>query len=505
MRRKNITQRKIGAVLGYLNIILRTLVNFIYIPLLLYYIGKEEFGLYQLIGSLIAYFVVMDFGLSDMVVRFYVRYITQKDDVGAENILAISQRIYMVICLVILIVGAGGYYFIPNLFIDTMTKAELEEGLNIYLLLVLNFVIKMLGMIYDAVINAKQKFLFLRGMVCLQTIMEPSLVVVVLQAWPCAFAVAVVTTFVNFIIILCRYIYAKKVLCVQIKYHYWNKELLQSAGHFMLMQIVVLVADMIFLKTNQVILGIISGTAMVATYAIAANIQQAYMSLSCAISGVFLPHVTEMVTKKVDALELSSLFIRIGRLQFFTLGLIGSGFVIFGQEFIALWAGEGFEDSYWIALLIMLPFTTDLIQNVGFAILQAMNRYGIRAAVQTLVGVINILLAVPLSMKYGGIGCAAATGFCMFLGNGIGMSYCYAHYLNLQMGKFWRQILWILLRMALLTVVVYGINYSLPKTGGVFFAVKAIVYVVAYGVVAYFCCFNEYERSLCVSWLKKRC
>ena len=93
MRRKNITQRKIGAVLGYLNIILRTLVNFIYIPLLLYYIGKEEFGLYQLIGSLIAYFVVMDFGLSDMVVRFYVRYITQKDDVGAENILAISQRI----------------------------------------------------------------------------------------------------------------------------------------------------------------------------------------------------------------------------------------------------------------------------------------------------------------------------------------------------------------------------------------------------------------------------
>ena len=160
MRRKNITQRKIGAVLGYLNIILRTLVNFIYIPLLLYYIGKEEFGLYQLIGSLIAYFVVMDFGLSDMVVRFYVRYITQKDDVGAENILAISQRIYMVICLVILIVGVGGYYFIPNLFIDTMTKAELEEGLNIYLLLVLNFVIKMLGMIYDAVINAKQKFLF---------------------------------------------------------------------------------------------------------------------------------------------------------------------------------------------------------------------------------------------------------------------------------------------------------------------------------------------------------
>ena len=74
MRCRDISQRKIGAILGYLNIILRTAVNFIYIPLLLYYIGKEEFGLYQLIGSLIACFIVMDFGLSDMVVRFFSGY-----------------------------------------------------------------------------------------------------------------------------------------------------------------------------------------------------------------------------------------------------------------------------------------------------------------------------------------------------------------------------------------------------------------------------------------------
>lgn len=503
MRCRDISQRKIGAILGYLNIILRTVVNFIYIPLLLYYIGKEEFGLYQLIGSLIAYFIVMDFGLSDMVVRFYVRYLTIKDDIGAENILAISRVIYIIISFVILTFGTVGYCFIPELFVDTMTNSELEEGLDIYLLLLLNFVAKILGMIYTAVINARQKFFFLRGLTCLQTIMEPMLAVVVLQVWPCAFSVAVVTTIVNVIIIVCRYIYAKKVLCVRIKYHYWNKELLHSAGHFMVMQVIVLVADMVFLKTNQVILGIISGTAMVAAYAIAANIQQAYMSLSCAISGVFLPHVTEMVAKKVDPVDLSALFIRIGRLQFFTLGLVASGFVIFGQEFVSLWAGDGFEDSYWIALLIMLPFTTDLIQNVGFAILQAMNRYGIRAAVQTLVGVINIVLAVPLGLKYGGIGCAAATGFCMFLGNGIGMSYCYAHYLHLQMGKFWRQILWILLRIAVLTFVIYGLNDFLPRDSGVFFAVKVIVYMAVYGSVVYFFCFNEYERSLCISWRKK--
>lgn len=111
-------------------------VNFLYIPLLLYYIGKEEFGLYQLIGSLIAYFIVMDFGLSDMVVRFYVQYITIKDDIGAENILAIARRGYVILCIFILLIGFVGYVFIPAWFDNTMTKEEIDEGMNIYIVVI---------------------------------------------------------------------------------------------------------------------------------------------------------------------------------------------------------------------------------------------------------------------------------------------------------------------------------------------------------------------------------
>ena len=499
-----ISERKIGAVLSYLNIFLQTAVNFLYIPLLLYYIGQEEYGLYQLIGSLIAYLSIVDFGLSSMIIRFYAKYWALGDQNGAENILAIARRGYFVICLLVLFVGGAFYPFLPQWFGDSMSVAELKEGLSIYLLLLFNFAITMLGMVYQAVINARQRFLFLRGTSCLQCILQPLLVLVVLQEYPYAFGVAAATTILNAVLILWRWFYATKKLQVRIVYHYWNRDLLQGVGYFLLMQFIVSIADLVFFKTNQVILGVISGTAAVAVYAIAANIQQAYMMMSTSISGVFLPHVTELVARKVGNEEISVLFIRIGRLQFFALGLVGSGFVIFGQEFIALWAGKVFEDSYWIALLIMIPFTTDLIQNVGFAILQAMNRYGIRAAVQSLVGLLNIILAIPLGMKYGGIGCAAATGLCMFLGNGIGMSYCYARFLHLQMGKFWRQILPISLNVTLLTAIAYSVNCLLPEAGGAIFVIKVMAFTLLYGIMAYYFCFNEYERSLCVDWLRKR-
>ncbi len=491
--------------MSYLNIVLQTTVNFLYIPLLLYYIGREEYGLYQLMGSLIAYLSVMDFGLSTMVIRFYTRYRALGDIVEAENILAIAQRGYVFICLMILLVGSWVYPHLPQWFGGNMSEVELTEAMDIYLLLLVNFVMTMLGMVYQAVINAQQKYLFLRGTTCLQTILQPLLVLLVLQEYPHAFAVSAATTFLNMILIIWRVIYVRIYLQINIIYHYWNNTLLKGMGYFAFMQFIVVVVDMLFFKTNQVILGVVSGTAAVAVYSLADTLRNAYAMMSISISGVFLPYVTELVAKQVNAEVLSALFIRVGRLQFLVLGLISSGFIIFGKEFIFIWAGEGFADAYWMSLLIMLPFTTDLIQNIGFTILQAMNRYGIRAVVQTFVGVLNIALAIPLGVTYGGIGCAAATGMCMFIGNGVMMSYCYARYLNLNIRAFWLQILRLMIMIFILTGVVYLLNSILENIYSVNFVVKIFLYIITYAIYVYFLCCNDYEKALFLGGVKKLC
>ena len=79
-------ERKIGILISYFNIILHAVIGFIYVPLLLHYIGKSEYGLYQLIGSFIAYFSIMDFGLTAAVVRFYARYKAVNDKKSQQMI-----------------------------------------------------------------------------------------------------------------------------------------------------------------------------------------------------------------------------------------------------------------------------------------------------------------------------------------------------------------------------------------------------------------------------------
>lgn len=110
------TERRIGILMSYANLILQAGIGFIYVSLLLHYIGQAEYGLYQLIGSIIAYFGVMDFGLSTVVMRFYARYRALSYRRGMENILAIAQALFAVVTAIALGIGAVCYGYLDDIF-----------------------------------------------------------------------------------------------------------------------------------------------------------------------------------------------------------------------------------------------------------------------------------------------------------------------------------------------------------------------------------------------------
>ena len=487
-------QRKVGIFLSYLNIILQVIIGFLYVPILLHYIGKNEYGLYQLIGSLIAYFSIMDFGLTAAVTRFYTRYKALKDKVGMENILAISMFGYGGATLLSLTVGVVCYLYLDQIFGASMSVAELAEARQMFLLLLFNIAISLSTMVFQSVINAHEKFLFLKGLSTIQLVVQPILVVLILQKYPTAMAVAVAQTLLNVALIIARIYYCFGKLHITIRYHYWNRELFQDFKKLALSVFAVSLIDQVFWKTNQIILGIVQGTAAVAVYSIASLIYMNYMALSTAISGVYLPHITEMVTQRKPVSSLSALFIQIGRWQYYLLALVASGFIIFGRQFIQLWAGAGFEDAYWITILIILPFTIDLIQNIGLAILQAMNHYDFRAKIYFITGVLNLALAIPMGIKFGGIGCAFATGVSMLVGNGFVMNWFYNKYIGLDIPGFWKQIWKITITIVFTLVIGYEAHSIFGASNKLIFGLEILLYTGFYGISIYCFAMTSDER-----------
>lgn len=486
--------RKIGILLSYVNIILQAVVGFLYVPILLYYIGASEYGLYQLIGSLIAYFSVMDFGLTATVTRFYSRYKALLEYKNMENILAIALIAYFLIAVVALGLGCILYFFIDQIFSNSMTINEINKAKELYFLLLINIVITLLGMLFKAIINSYEKFLFLKGLDTIQFLIQPLLVILILIKYPSAYSVALVQTFINLTLSIIRAYYCFSKLEIKIKFHYWNQDLYIEFRRLAFSVFFVALIDQIFWKTNQIILGVSKGTFDVAVYSLASLVYMNYMALSIAISGVYLPYVTELVAKSASKDDLSQLFIQIGRWQYYVLALVTSGFLIFGKQFIIMWAGQEFSDAYIITLLIIVPFTIDLIQNIGNSILQAYNLYTIRAKVLLVVGSLNLLLAILLGNIWGAIGCALATAISMFIGYGILMNWFYYKEIKLDIKRFWCEISQISLPIFCATIVGIALDSFLDSSSKLIFIIEIIIYSAFYFMMIFYFAMNQEEK-----------
>ena len=492
-------QRKAGVILSYFNKLMSMGINLVYVPLLLFYMGTHEYGLYQLMGSVVAYIGLLDFGFSVTVSRFYTEYKALKDRQRMENLLATSAMIYGVLGVVILFAGSILYFFLGDIFGGSLTVNELVSAHKIYVLLIINVLICVESQIFSAVINAEERFFFMGLISTISIILQPIVVLLVMQVSPYAYSFVLIQTVFYGASTIAQIIYAVGHLDMRICYHGFDKRMIRSITGFSLTFFIICVMDQVFARSNQVILGILSGTAAVAVYAIGSQIYMSYMPLATIITGVFFPKVTQMAALNRPIEEFSALFIRIGRLQFLLVGLVLSGFMLFGQQFIHFWVGDNFSEAYWIALLVIFPVTFDIIQNIGSTIMQARNEFSFRAKVGVVTGVSNILLVIPAVLYFGGIGCAAVSGIIVFIGNCVIMDWYYWRVLKLDIVTFWKNIS----KIGIGILFLMGIDILLNTLTHQFmvFSIRELVLQICLYVILYLMgmkhfVLNDYEKGL---------
>lgn len=89
---KNLTknnQLKVGAILSYISMGLGYVISIIYTPIMLRLLGQSEYGLYNLVNSVVSYLGLLNFGFGSAYVRYYSRYKVKDDE---ENIASYSLK-----------------------------------------------------------------------------------------------------------------------------------------------------------------------------------------------------------------------------------------------------------------------------------------------------------------------------------------------------------------------------------------------------------------------------
>ena len=437
-----VNQLKAGVVLNYVVIILNTVVGLLYTPYMLRMMGQSEYGLYSLVASVIAYLTVLDLGFGNAIVRYTAKFRAEKKTEEQYEMFGMFFLLYLVIGIIAFGIGLGLYFNVGTLFGDTMTAVELDRARIMMLLLVANLAFTFPMSIWGSIIQAYEDFVFQKSLNIFRIILNTAVMICLLHFGYKAVAMVVVQTIFNVLTLVVNFIYCRRKLNIHIyfrfKHFHWG--FLKEVAIYSFWIFLNAIMDRVYWSTGQFVLGAIVGTAAVAVFAIAIQLEGMYMQFSTAISSVFLPKVTAMVATNRSRKEISDLFIRTGRIQYIVLAYILSGFIIFGRQFIELWAGAGYTDAYIISLLFFIPLTVPLIQNLGITILQARNEMKFRSVLYIIIALVSLAMQIVLTRFFGGIGCAMGVSGALVVGQILIMNVYYRRRQDLDIKTFWKEI-----------------------------------------------------------------
>ncbi|EGN63882.1 MULTISPECIES: oligosaccharide flippase family protein [Fusobacterium] len=499
-----IDQIKIGAGLSIINVVLGALIQFFYTPVFLKYLGISDYGINSFIQSLMRYMSMLNLGFGTTMLRYIVRTQVKNEDEKTNIFNGIFLVIFLFLALVCFILGLIIYFKLPLFLKETFSNREIIKTQKVFLLLLVNVTISFPMILFSTFITSKEKYIFLKFLSFINIVLNPLISIILIKNGFGIFAIANLTLIFTILIAAVNIFYSIK-LGIKIKINNYDRNILKELVVFSFYIFLGTVIDRLYWDTDRIIIGKYLGASVIGIYSISNMIIQLYMSVSTAVSEVLLTKINQMVAKESNK-EISNLFIKIGRLQYMLIGLICTGFIIFGKDFIHFWIGEKYSNEiYNMTIIIMLPLTVPLIQNVGITILQAKNKHKFRAQVYFIIAIMNVIFSIVLVKKYGPIGCAIGTSISLFIGNIIIINIYYHKKIKLDIVRFWKEIIKITYVIVFLPVLWSIVNIFIKfKVSIGIFILQIICYTLIYLFLIFYFAMNKMEREEVFFYLKKK-
>src|SRR5690625_1958890 len=309
-------------------------------------------------------------------------------------------------------------------------------------------------------------------------------------------AIVMVDAIINLLMLIITMIYVFGKLEVKIKLYYFKIQIFKEILSYSSWIFISVIVDQIYWRIGHLILGIYVSTTEVAIFEIGIMFGQYFITFSTAISGVFLPRITKMVTRDASGEELTDILIKTGRIQFIILGLVLSGFILIGKDFLYIWAGPNYDHSWIIGLIVMIPLTVVLTQTIGITILQAKNLHKFRAIIYLIIAIINTFISIFLSKQYGSIGAAVGTSLSLIMGNIIVINLYYHYKVKLNMVRFYNELMDGLLFAIILSLLLGSVLNLIQVETWLSLVVQGTIYTALYTLILWFIGINNSEKRL---------
>lgn len=431
--------KKLAIIVSYALICTNVLSNLILTPIYLNYLGTDGYGFYQMIYAVASYILILDLGIGTTMVRFISIYKEKKDKKGEEVFAFYSAVLVAIVSVFIIIVGLIVNCNLEHIY-KTLTINEFELGHRMFNLMIVVLVLTVWERFLEGLSMSCELFSIAKAISLFKLLFKFVSVILFLIGNLGVLSLVYADIFsICIAIVLYLFLNIKK-LHFKIKYHKGYAHVIKPMATFMCAILLQSIVSYLNNTVDKTILGVMEGKVATGIYSLAMTFITAFNMFPTAISNIFLPQATKLVLHNSNRKDLTNFVIRPGRFQFMVCGGILTGFILFGKDFITLWAKENVFEIWIISLIIMIPNLITLVENTVLTILDAKNKRMFRSIVMLGISGINIFLTIILIKLFGAIGAPIATSISYFIGYIVIMNVYYDKIINIDVVHMFKEI-----------------------------------------------------------------
>ena len=417
--------------------------------------------------------------------------------------MALSLFASGVMALLVSVAGAAMCIAIPGIYGESYSAESIRLGQKIFLVFMFSAVFHMMTDAFSGCLVGHERFTVSSLVQFGGTLLKILLWVILIKLSVGVLWIAVVDLVISAVRFLFCVGYATIVLHEIPRLYYFDRKKLMEIVLFGAAILLQAIVNQVNNNVDTILLGaIVTDKSIITMYSSALTIYAIYNSLISVIANFFLPKATRLITQKASGEELTDFVIGSGRFQAVLATACVLGFALFGQNFISIWIGDKYSDAYWVTLMLMIPVTIPLVENVMISVLDASLKRIYRSVTLVVMAILNVVVSIALVHILGFWGAAIGTVVSMLVGHGILMNVYYAKTFKLQIAKMFYSIFKGILPAGLATsILCLPLALFLPNTL-IFFFVKCISFIVLYGVFLLLFGFNSSEKNIIRGWLR---
>ncbi len=487
-------QKKAGVLLSYGQIAITMLSNLLYTPIMLRMLGQSEYGVYSLSSSVIGYFALLYTGMSSTYLRYYSSYQAKGDEAGIAKLNGLFLILFSGMGLLALVLGMAMSFNLKVILGSGLTEAEFSLARILFVIMSVNMALLMPKTVFATLVISQERFVFIKSLGVVTAIGSPVLNLLLLYQGYGSVGMSIVVLAVTTADLLVNIWYCHFRLRCRFDFKRLPFYLLPGMFSFSVFLVFQGICDQLQWHLGKVLLSYVADSEEIAVYSVGLQIAILFASMSGAFYGVVVPQVYRLVQEqKLE--ELTLLWIKVGRYQFYVLFFIWSAFIIFGQNFIWLWAGRGYDNAYWVAVLLMTPIFIHLCQSIGMEVIRAYGKHGKWVLVHFIFAGFGFVISIPIAYLYGAIGASIGTCINLFITTNFYDNWYYHKVCNLNVYQFFRNFSSFLPAIFSIFVGANVISYFAFISNWCDFTMVMTCFVMLYCAVMYFLGMNSCERK----------